>query len=296
MEFKADDLLDGLIGGDPDRHPGGDERSDCVGLAMGQKNGFDLDIAGEQAADDLFAFGDEAGAFAGQFAVFEIAIGRDAGIVQRMNLVGHGDNLPARGQAGKFSLALRSTLKSQPMYEDLKIVIYPDPRLRKVSKPVKEFNEDLAALAARMLTMMRENKGVGLAAPQVGKNIRLFVMNATGEPGDDRVYVNPVLTDPDDEETGEEGCLSIPDIKTDVVRAKRMKLTAQDLAGKPIEEIQTGYPTRVWQHEIDHLNGTLIIDRMGALAKMTHRKKLKELEEKYAAEHPKPPLEKKKRK
>jgi peptide deformylase len=182
------------------------------------------------------------------------------------------------------------------MYDDLKIVVYPDPRLRKVSKPVKEFNDDLAQLAQKMLVMMRENKGVGLAAAQVGKNIRLFVMNATGQPGDDHVYVNPVLSDPDGEEAAEEGCLSIPDIKTDVLRSKQLKMTAQDLTGKPIEEIQTGWPARVWQHEVDHLNGTLIIDRMGALAKMTHRKKLKDLEEKYAADHPKPEPAKKKRK
>jgi|ERR1700722_3683506 len=182
------------------------------------------------------------------------------------------------------------------MFENLKIVIYPDPRLRKVSKPVKEFNDELAQLARRMFEMMRENKGVGLAAPQIGKNIRLFVMNHTGEPGDDRVYVNPVLTDPDGEETGEEGCLSIPDIKVDILRAKTLKMNAQDLTGKPFEEVQSGYVTRVWQHEFDHLNGTLITDRMGALAKMTHRRKMKELEDAFAAAHPRREPEKKKKK
>ena len=170
--------------------------------------------------------------------------------------------------------------------DKLTVISYPDPRLRKMSKPVTEFNADLAALAARMLELMREFKGVGLAAPQVGKNIRMFVMNHSGEPGDDRVIVNPVLADPDGDETAEEDCLSIPEIKADILRSKALKLTAQDVTGKPIEQVETGYIARIWQHETDHLNGTLIIDRMGAVAKMTHRKKLRELEETYAKEHP----------
>jgi peptide deformylase len=174
------------------------------------------------------------------------------------------------------------------MFEDLKIIIYPDPRLRKMSKPVKDFTPELAALAARMLELMRTSQGVGLAAPQVGKNIRLFVMNATGEPGDDRVIVNPVLTDPDGEESAEEGCLSIPDVKAQILRGKAMRLSAQDATGKAVEQVETGYVARIWQHEVDHLNGILLMDRMGALAKMSHRKTLKELEEKFAARHGSP--------
>ena len=172
------------------------------------------------------------------------------------------------------------------MFEDLQIILYPDPRLLKVSKPVKEINEEIRALAAKMFELMRAAKGVGLAAPQVGKNIRLFVMNPTGEPGDDRVIINPVLSEAEGEESGEEGCLSIPEIKVQIVRAKTVKLAAQDLAGKAIEETQSGYVARVWQHEFDHLNGTLLLDRMGAVAKMTHRKKIKSLEDDYSESHP----------
>jgi peptide deformylase len=170
------------------------------------------------------------------------------------------------------------------MYEDLKIIVYPDPRLRKISVPVKEFGPQLQELTRKMFELMRENKGVGLAAPQVGKNIRLFVMNHTGEPADDRIIVNPLLSEAEGEEGGEEGCLSIPDVKAEIFRGKALKLAAQDLTGKPFEQTETGYIARVWQHELDHLNGTLIIDRMGEVAKMTHRKKLKELEETYAQE------------
>jgi peptide deformylase len=178
------------------------------------------------------------------------------------------------------------------MYEDLKIILWPDPRLIKVSKPVETFDDNLRALAAKMFELMREARGVGLAAPQVGENIRLFVMNHDGDPAHDRVYVNPVLTDADGEEEGEEGCLSLPKVNINVWRNRTLKVTAKDLEGKPFEQIETGYLARIWQHETDHLNGVLLTDRMGPVARMANRKILKELEEKYAAEHPSPPTPK----
>src|SRR4051812_44638269 len=92
----------------------------------------------------------------------------------------------------------------RPMYDDLTIIFYPDPRLRKVSAEVTAFDESLKALTDRMFHLMREARGVGLAAPQVGINQRLFVINPTGKPEDDAVYVNPVLSEADGEEEGEE--------------------------------------------------------------------------------------------
>ncbi len=172
------------------------------------------------------------------------------------------------------------------MYEELKIILYPDPRLKKQSRRVTEFDEKLKALTARMFELMREAKGVGLAAPQVGENIRLFVMNPTGEPADDQIYVNPELSEAEDSEEGEEGCLSLPKVTVNIVRDRAIKMKAQDLQGKPIEKSATGYIARIWQHEFDHLNGILLTDRMGAVAKLTHRKTLKELEEQYAKDHP----------
>ncbi len=174
------------------------------------------------------------------------------------------------------------------MSDALKIICWPDPRLKKVSKPVEVFDEKLALLTVKMFELMRESRGVGLAAPQVGKNIRLFVMNHDGQPGSDRIYINPVLTDPDSDEEAEEGCLSLPKVNVMVVRNKTMRMNAVDLHGKPFEQIETGYIARIWQHEVDHLNGILITDRMGPVAKMAHRKILRELEEKYAEEHPVP--------
>ena len=171
-----------------------------------------------------------------------------------------------------------------PRIRDLQIIRWPDPRLKKKSEPVTAFDEDLRRLAGRMFDLMRECKGVGLAAPQVGRNIRLFVANPTGKPEDDKVYVNPVLTDAEGDEEAEEGCLSLPDVNVKVTRpTAKVRMRAQDLNGEPFELYGSGFITRIWQHENDHLNGILILDRMGAVAKLTYRKRLRELEEEYAA-------------
>lgn len=172
------------------------------------------------------------------------------------------------------------------MPSDLKIIFYPDPRLRKSSEPVTTFDQSLKDLAARMLDLMRGARGVGLAAPQVGENVRLFVMNPSGEEGDDHVYVNPVLADAEGEEEGEEGCLSLPGINAKVWRSKKLKMQAQDLEGNPVEETADGYIARIWQHETDHLNGTMIIDRMGPVARLASRRVLRELQQKWDDQHP----------
>jgi peptide deformylase len=172
------------------------------------------------------------------------------------------------------------------MASDLKIIFYPDPRLRKSSEQVTTFDQSLKDLAARMLELMRAARGVGLAAPQVGENVRLFVMNPTGEEGDDHVYVNPILVDAEGEEEGEEGCLSLPGVNAKIWRSKKLKLQAQDLGGNPIEEAADGYVARIWQHETDHLNGTMIIDRMGPVARLASRRILRELQQKWDDQHP----------
>ncbi len=167
------------------------------------------------------------------------------------------------------------------MSEPLQILFWPDPRLKKVSKPVESFDPALRDLAARMFELMREQKGVGLAAPQVGRPLRMFVMNSTGEPGDDRVYVNPELSDATGEEEGEEGCLSLPGLHVNIMRHQSLRMQARDLEGNLIDQTAGGFVARIWQHEFDHLNGTLLTDRMGPVAKMTNRRLLKELQEKF---------------
>jgi peptide deformylase len=172
------------------------------------------------------------------------------------------------------------------MFEELKIIHWPDPRLLRSSEPVESFNPELRALADRMLELMREARGVGLAAPQVGQNIRLFVMNHTGKPEDDRVFVNPILDQPDGEEEGEEGCLSLPGVNVKILRSGVVTLAARDVEGHRVEQREAGYLARIWQHEIDHLEGTLLVDRMGPLARMANRRTLKDLEEEYLTTNP----------
>lgn len=173
---------------------------------------------------------------------------------------------------------------------DLTLLHYPDPRLRRRAREVPSLSGPLRSilrnLVDRMFEVMRQHKGVGLAAPQVGISIRLFVMNPTGEPGDDRVYINPRLSAPEGEEEREEGCLSLPEINTPVLRSLRLRMQAHDLDGRNIDETADGLIARVWQHETDHLDGVLILDRMPATVKMSHRRKLKELEDVWREAHP----------
>lgn len=163
-------------------------------------------------------------------------------------------------------------------WSKLSVIHYPDPRLRKRCEPVTEFNADLAALAKRMLELMREHNGVGLAAAQVGIPLRLFVMNTTDDTANDRVFVNPELLDLQGAKEAEEGCLSLPEVRVQVRRFHRAKMKAQDVDGKSIEAEEQDLPARVWQHETDHLNGVLIIDRMGPSDKIATKKQLRELE------------------
>lgn len=167
------------------------------------------------------------------------------------------------------------------MTDQLKIIHYPDPRLRKKAAPITAFTAELAQISEKMVELMHADKGVGLAAPQVGLSISLFVMNPTGQSQDQRIYINPVLTQGEGSELGEEGCLSLPGIRTNVDRFVKMQITAQDLTGQTFTESAEGFVARIWQHEVDHLNGTLILDRMGPGTKLMFRKKIKDLEAAY---------------
>lgn len=146
---------------------------------------------------------------------------------------------------------------------------------------VSRFDDKLAELANQMIAAMHEAEGVGLAAPQVGIPIRLFVCNATGKPEDDRVFVNPVLSELVGASTGDEGCLSIPGVTVAVRRAEQCVISGVDVQGRPIGATAAGLLARCWQHEVDHLDGRLIIDRMSEADAIANRKKLRELEARY---------------
>jgi peptide deformylase len=166
---------------------------------------------------------------------------------------------------------------------DLAVVHYPDPCLRKVCEPVTEFGDELAALADRMLELMHAGRGVGLAGPQVGVLKRLFVMNITGDRKDDLIFINPEIRDMHGSREAEEGCLSLPQMYVQVRRAARCRIVARDVNGEPIEREGEDMLSRVWQHETDHLNGILILDRMGPSDQIATKRRLKELEAAYKA-------------
>lgn len=170
--------------------------------------------------------------------------------------------------------------------DKLRIISYPDPRLRQRCKPVERFDTELARLAQRMIELMQEAKGVGLAAPQVGLPIRMFVCRPV-EKAAARAFVNPVLTLGDEEQESEEGCLSIADVTVNVRRATEAQIAALELEGRPIKLSGEGFIARIWQHETDHLDGRLIIERMTEAEKIKNRKLLKELEREYEKAHKK---------
>lgn len=163
----------------------------------------------------------------------------------------------------------------------LKIISYPDPILRKKCQPVAEFGGNLPALARKMWEIMHAERGVGLAGPQVGLPYRIFVWNPTGEPDDDRVVINPKLSDFVGQEEAEEGCLSIREVHVQVKRAKSVVMTGQDADGRPFTLEGVDLPARIWQHETDHLDGRLILDYQSGAEEIANRRALKELEAKY---------------
>jgi peptide deformylase len=137
---------------------------------------------------------------------------------------------------------------------------YPDPALRMEARPVEEFDEELLRLVERMRALMVDAVGVGLAATQVGVLRRLFVFS----PGDDEVLavVNPQIVRRSDEtETDDEGCLSLQGVTAPVERAVSVRLEGKDETGNDVSHDLEGYPARTVQHELDHLDGVLILDR-----------------------------------
>ncbi|MBV8141780.1 MAG: peptide deformylase [Verrucomicrobia bacterium] len=174
------------------------------------------------------------------------------------------------------------------------IVIYGEPVLRTKGKQVEKIDNDVRTLAADMLETMYDANGVGLAAQQVGRAVQLTVIDVSdaesrpsqmwvsGKEVDPKEYmplilINPELRLGEDLEIGTEGCLSFPEITADILRSAKVKVTAQDLQGNRIEFEAAGLLGRAVQHETDHLNGILFIDRMSSAAKASLTGRLKRL-------------------
>lgn len=150
--------------------------------------------------------------------------------------------------------------------DKLELVRYGSPILRKKAKPVERITEEIRDLAANMFELMRKSQGIGLAASQVGIQKRIFVVDAAeyiGEAGRPFAMANPVIIKLyGGWSTAEEGCLSIPDIEGDVKRAKQIMIRGIDIDKGKVEFVATNLLARILQHEVDHLDGILFIDRM----------------------------------
>lgn len=171
--------------------------------------------------------------------------------------------------------------------------LFPDPCLRQKAVAVTEFDANLAAVADRMIEMMFEQRGIGLAAPQVGLGIRMFVAHVPEDPEDEDRLVSTdppgatakpvVFVNPQIEHMRvpvvpyEEGCLSLPEIRGDVLRPELIRVRAQDVSGEPFEMGAMGLPARCIQHETDHLDGVLIIDKFTQLSRLKNRSAIKSL-------------------
>jgi peptide deformylase len=145
----------------------------------------------------------------------------------------------------------------------LPIRIFGDPVLRDPAGPVESFDAGLRRLAEDMIETMHEAPGVGLAAPQVGRSIRLIVFDVGDEAGA-RALANPVLKNEWGQQVGDEGCLSVPGLYYPVARAQKVWAEAVDLDGNEVTVEAEELLARVLQHEVDHLNGVLFIDRLDA--------------------------------
>lgn len=140
-----------------------------------------------------------------------------------------------------------------------KITEYPEKVLAEIGKPVEKFDEELEKLCEDMFETMYDADGVGLAAPQIGLNLRLFVMDCEDIK---LVAANPEIIETSGEQSSQEGCLSVGKVPAVVVRPMKAKLRAQDLKGEWFEAEAEGYAARAFMHETDHCNGKLFIDHL----------------------------------
>ncbi len=164
------------------------------------------------------------------------------------------------------------------MIEEIRV--YGDPVLRKTAEEITEITDEIRDLNERMIeTMLEDDKGIGLAAPQVGVSKRMVVIDRSfgDEESDILTMINPEIIETEGEITFEEGCLSVPDIYESVTRPKRVKATYTDIDGNQQVIDNDDFLARVIQHEIDHLNGVLFVDRLNPVKRALLSKKLRTL-------------------
>ena len=166
----------------------------------------------------------------------------------------------------------------------IELVYYPDPRLREISSPISGIDDELREQIPMMFEVMYRARGIGLAGPQVGLSRRIIVANLTADPerkDQEQVFVNPEILDRSGELKEEEGCLSLPGMGVVVPRAEKMEVRYLDAEGEEVRRSTQDLESRLFQHEIDHLDGVLIVDKMTPADKKQWAPLLKELEEDY---------------
>ena len=159
----------------------------------------------------------------------------------------------------------------------LKIVHYPDPRLHKVAQPIAKVDEEIRTLAADMAETMYAAPGIGLAATQVDRHVRLIVVDISETKDDLQVFINPEILSASGQSEHEEGCLSVPGIYDKVSRPERIRVRALDREGQPFELETDGLLAVCIQHEIDHLDGKVFVEYLSRLKQERIRKKLLKL-------------------
>ena len=149
----------------------------------------------------------------------------------------------------------------------LDVLVYPDPRLKQISSPVEKFDDSLRNFIRDLADTMENGPGcVGIAAPQVGKFERIVIIDLSSKPKNPNqgrlILINPVIKEESGKSIGREGCLSVPDYTGNISRSKKITLSAFDETGKAHSYEMKGFEARVVQHEIDHLDGLLFLDRL----------------------------------
>ncbi|MCP4259712.1 MAG: peptide deformylase [Planctomycetes bacterium] len=164
-------------------------------------------------------------------------------------------------------------------FEKCRITQYPAEVLAHKADLVEKIDDNIRQFVKKMVEIMLERKGIGLAAPQAGVSLRLFIISLDGSAQNVKVYINPTVTPEGALGANEEGCLSVPGVFTKIRRYKKCKVTATDLDGNLFSEEAEGLYARALQHEYDHIEGIIIVNRMTQTARIAHRRQLKKLAE-----------------
>ena len=167
------------------------------------------------------------------------------------------------------------------MPESLEVVLYPDPRLSRTTKPVAAVDDGIRSMAERMIATMHRAGGIGIAAPQVGWDRRVCIVSGSGDPGAEIVLVNPRIVRQEGTALMEEGCLSFPGLSASITRAAEVTVEYTDLDGKARSLSAANLLGRCILHEVDHLDGVLFSSRFTPADRVRLKRALRDLQERY---------------